>query len=381
MLTEIARPSLLEARRVVIKLGTRVLSDPHGGLALERLRKILRLAAELRSQQREVLLVTSGSVGLGAHALDIGLPIRGIGDRQACAAVGQSRLMSIYERELATHGLTVGQVLLTHGDFEDRDRYLNIRNTLLSLLRHGVLPIINENDAVSIAELQDRGSTEPVFGDNDRLSAVVASKLGADLLLLLTDVSGLYEQDPTRHPHARLLSRVEISSDSEFEATAPTSAFGRGGMQSKVEAARLASRAGCHAVIASGLDPEAVSRVLRGAEEGTWFLARSGLNARRRWIAWGSPAKGTLYLDAGAISAIRERGASLLAAGVTRLEGRFVRGDVVELRSLSHAPVGRGMVSCDTDAAASWIAGEPPAAAQNHHALVHRDHLVLEPSP
>lgn len=379
MSEETARPPIASAQRIVVKLGTRVLSHSDGGLAMERLTALVQTLAERRHTGSEVLLVSSGAVGLGAHALGLEPPIRSISDRQACAAVGQSRLMAIYDGALGSQGLQAGQVLLTHGDFEDRNRYLNVRNTLLSLLRHGVLPIINENDAVSIAELRDLEPSEAVFGDNDRLSALVASKLGADLLVLLTDVPGLFDRDPGLHADASLISTVSMDSP-DFEAGAPASNLGRGGMRSKVDAAQIAARAGCHAVIASGLEPDALARVLSGEACGSWFPAQSGLNARRRWIAWGSPVRGTLFIDPGAVRALRERGASLLAAGVQRIDGCFARGEVVELRSLDNLVIGRGMVSCDDDAASLWIQGQAPTAVRNHHALVHRDHLVLEPT-
>ena len=367
-----------DLRRVVIKLGTRVVSDASGGMATMRLSALAAPIAELVSRGVEVLLVSSGAVGLGAHTLDLALPIRSIADRQAAAAVGQTQMMATYSEEFGAHGLGVGQVLVATGDFDDRTRYLNIRNTLLRLLRHGVLPIINENDAVSIAELKDLDVHTPVFGDNDKLSAILASKLGADLLILLTDVSGLYDRNPMKHGDAHILHRVD-EDWSGFETSEHKPGMSRGGMKTKVDAARIAVRSGCHAVIASGLDPEALPAVLNGALEGTWFPAQEGLNARRRWIAWGTPARGNLVLDAGAVNALRERGASLLAAGVQSVTGTFERGAVVELTDTTGDVVGRGMISCDAEAARAWVAGNPPAAARNHHALVHRDHLVLEP--
>lgn len=372
------RPELPLSRRIVVKLGTRILSGDEGGIARTRLQTILAEVAELRRNGKEVLIVTSGAVGIGAHAIGLTPPVTRISERQACAAVGQSQLMTLYRQELAQLGFIAGQVLLTHDDFEDRARYLNVRNTLLSLLRHGVIPVINENDAVSIAEIQDQAGQHPVFGDNDRLSALLASKLGADLLVLLTDVAGVYDRDPSKHSDATLISQAPPTEDS-FDASEPTSGMGRGGMRSKVDAARIATRSGCHAVIASGFESRSLSQVCDGLELGTWFPALPGLSARRRWIAWGSPAKGSLTLDSGAVSALQNRGASLLAAGVTDVEGRFGRGDVVELLGQRGQVIGRGMVSCDADAAILWASGTAPDQAQNHHALVHRDHLVLEP--
>ena len=349
------RPSFSQAKRIVIKLGTRVLTDSNGELAVHRLHELMEQIAAWRSHGSEVLLVSSGAVGLGAKRLGMDTPIQGIANKQAAAAVGQSQLMALYAQGFQALGVEVGQVLLTHADFEDRTRYLNIRNTFLSLLRHGALPIINENDAVSIAELQDTGVAEPVFGDNDKLSAVVASKLSADLLILLTDVPGLYDKDPSKHPDATLLTCVE---DQHFEATKPNSSVGRGGMYTKVEAAQIAVRAGCHAIIASGIEKGELSGIYNGEVRGSWFPARTGMSARHRWIAWGSPAKGILRLDSGAILALQERGASLLARGVVTVEGQFGRGDVVELRSETDKVIGRGMISCNAEAAQAWVAGE-----------------------
>ncbi len=373
------RPLIANARRVVIKLGTRAVSDAAGGLDSERLAALVGVMAQLHDDGREVLLVSSGAVGLGAHQLGMALPVRSIVNRQAAAAVGQSQLMAMYADHFGAHGVDVGQVLVATGDFDDRARYLNIRNTLLRLLKHRVVPIINENDAVSIAELKMVDQHSPVFGDNDGLSAILASKLGADLLVLLTDVPGLFERDPNEHPDAQILHRVE-EDWSGFEMSAHKSELSRGGMQTKVEAAHIAVRSGCHAIIASGLDETALPRVLSGEDEGTWFVAQTGLSARRRWVAWGTPARGSLVLDDGAVRALRKGRASLLAAGVTSLAGNFERGAVVELKDLTGAVIGRGMISCGAAAARDWIAGRPPIDARNHDALVHRDHLVLEPT-
>ncbi len=326
----------------------------------------------------EVLLVSSGAVGLGQSVLKLERPTR-LAERQACAAVGQSRLMGEWDHLLGAHGILTGQVLLGEADFDDRLRYLNLRNTLMELLRRGVVPIINENDAVATEELAlTETGARTVFGDNDQLSALVATKLGADLLVLLTDVRGVYDKNPRTHADAQLLDRVNVSQLDEVQADGAASALSRGGMASKVAAARTAVRGGCHAVICSGLEAGALQRVLVGENEGTWFPAEAGLSARRRWIAFATAPRGTLHLDSGAVRALRERGASLLAAGVKRIDGDFHRGDVVELLAPDGVPVGRGMVSCDASSAKAWAEGHAPIGAQNHHALVHRDHLALD---
>ena len=366
---------------MVLKIGTRVIAGEDGRVRQTRLLTVVEAAAELRDGHREVLIVSSGAVGLGTDALGLGPAPAELEDRQACAAVGQTRLMGLYEQGFSRLGLTCGQVLLTQGDFDDRMRYLKLRGTLLTLLRHGVIPVINENDAVSTEELAyEEGEASPVFGDNDRLSALVATKLGADLLVLLTDVDGVYDRDPRAEAETapQLLKTVEVPGEEMNAAGAAASAVGRGGMRSKVDAAHLVARAGCQAVIASGIDPGALASVLAGEETGTWFPARGDLPAKRRWIAFAAKSRGTLEIDDGAVVALTERGASLLAAGVRRIEGDFRPGDVIELRDPSGVLVGRGMVYCDAASARSWCGGRPPEGIRNHHALVHRDHMVLE---
>ena len=370
------RQVIANARRVIIKLGTRAVSNEVGGLDVERLGVIVAGLADLHRRGVEVLLVSSGAVGLGAHQLEMALPVRSLVNRQAAAAVGQSELMSMYSERFAEKGIKVAQVLVATGDFDNRSRYLNIRNTLLRLLRHRVVPIINENDAVSVAELKFFDTASPVFGDNDRLSAIVASKMDADLLVLLTDVRGLFDKDPTEHPDAKILHQID-EDWSGFDTGLHKSEISRGGMKTKVEAAQIAVRSGCHAVIASGLDVSVLPRVLAGEQEGTWCVAQDGLTAHRRWVAWGTPARGALRLDEGAVQALKGGRVSLLAAGVIEVLGDFERGDVVELKNSNGDVIGRGMISCDVSDAKAWVAGKAPIDARNHDALIHREHLVL----
>ena len=376
---EPARPAVAAARRIVLKIGTRVLTRDDGRVALARLFAVVEAAAELRAQGREVLVVSSGAVGMGKDVLGLDRMPAELEERQACAAVGQTRLMGLYEEGFSRLGHLCGQVLLTQADFDHRVRYLNLRSTLMTLLRRGVIPVINENDAVSTEELAfEEGEAQPVFGDNDRLSALVASKLGADLLVLLTDVEGVFDRDPHRHGDARLLRRIETTGMDLEEIGGPGSKVARGGMRSKVEAAHLVARAGSQAVIASGVRSGALAAVLAGEDVGTWFPARGELAAKRRWIAFAAKPRGALELDAGAVEALRRRGASLLAAGVRRVEGEFRPGDVVELVGPGGESVGRGIAYCDAESARRWCGGTPPAGIRNHHALVHRDHMVLE---
>jgi glutamate 5-kinase len=370
------------ARRIVVKLRTRTVTHADGRLALARLFAIAEGVADAHRRGLEVLVVSSGAVGLGVQRLGLAETPRQLPERQACAAVGQSRLMSLWEEGLSRLGVVAAQVLLTQGDFDDRLRFLNLRGTLQSLLRHRVVPVINENDAVATEELAFlEGVNRPVFGDNDRLSALVASKVEADLLVLLTDVGGVYDRDPRVSPDAQLLERLEDPEPLLAQLGGPGSAASRGGMRSKVEAAAIASRAGCDAVIASGEEPNVLARILAGAAIGTFVPARGELGAHRRWIGWASAPRGVLHLDAGAVLALRERGASLLAAGVVALEGAWEAGHVVELRGPAGEVVGRGLVQADSETARAWCSGERPNGVRNHDALVHRDHLVLGPQP
>jgi glutamate 5-kinase len=317
--------------------------------------------AACRQAGREVVLVTSGAVGAGMGALGYARRPRTLAELQACAAVGQSRLMATYERLFARHSQAVAQVLLTHDDLQDHDRHLNARNTLLALLERGVVPIVNENDAVSITELK--------FGDNDRLSALVACLLPADLLVILTTVDGLIEHYGT--PDARVISTVErVDAALESLAGGTTSATAVGGMSSKLQAAKIVMRAGLPLAIASGRKPGVLQRVLAGAAEGTWFVPQAGkLRGRKRWIAFFHHPKGTLVVDDGAKRALREKGRSLLPPGIVSCEGCFSPGDVVRICDQDGTEFARGLTDYDS---AAVMKKERPRTE-----VVHRDNLVV----
>lgn len=377
-MTQPPRANIEQASRIVVKVGTGVLTDPTAGLCTSRLSRIVQSLASAHADGKEIILVSSGAVGLGRAQLGIDAHVGNLATRQACAAIGQGQLLARYSDAFAEHGIGVGQVLLTRSDFDDRLRYLHLRSTLTTLLRHRVIPIINENDAVSTEELAfDETAEVPVFGDNDGLSTLVATKLSADVLVLLTDVAGVYRRNPVDHPSDEPLSEWTESSPADIEIATSNSALGRGGMGSKIRAAQAAARSGCAVVIASGIDPEALQQVLRGGQEGTYFAPAGGLDARDRWIACGAPVRGTLHLDVGAIAALRNRGASLLAAGVDAVSGAFQAGDVVLLVDADGTEVGRGIVHCDAATARAWSEGQRPSGIRNHDALVHRDHLVV----
>lgn len=375
----IRRPQVEAAQRVVVKLGTRVLLDDDGHLVPERLAETIRAAAHLRERGRQVILVSSGAVGLGREVLGFEEIPSNIADRHACAAVGQSLLVGRFQQGLRDAGLTCGQVLLTEEDFDHRRRYLDLRATLERLLASGVIPILNENDAVSHGTMP-RMSGRSVFSDNDRLAALVAAKCDADLLVLLTDVLGVYDRNPKKNVDAQLLEQIDDPSRQlDGIDDDPGSTVSRGGMGSKVQAARIAARGGCHVVIASGRMSGSLRRVLEGRTEGTWFPALGSLPARRRWIAYAAATRGVLHLDRGAVKALRDGRASLLPVGVDDVEGNFDRGDVVELRGPDGELIGRGLMSWDADQTRRWCSGEAPAGqSRRPNCLLRRTHVVLE---
>lgn len=369
-----ARPSVAEARRVVIKIGTRVITDDDGFLASSRLSALVATAAAARQAGREVILVSSGALGLGIRVLGFdGAPKRRE-QRRACAAVGQAQLMSLYEHRFGLHGLTCGQVLVGQGEFHDRDRHLQLRRTLEALLSRGVVPILNENDAVGGEVVESiTGEPRPIFGENDRLAALIAGTLEAQLLVLLTDVPGVYDKHPGQHPDATLLSVIVEAPQVDFGAAGSTSS--RGGMRSKVDAAFVAATGGCQAVIASGRNGGTLSHLLAGEEVGSWFPARGTLAARDRWIAFSTACRGTLQLDQGAVDALRGGTASLLTAGVVNAVGDFKAGDVVELRGPNGRVVGRGQIKYPAPEVRRWVYGHPQEAGPKP--LIRRNFIVL----
>lgn len=347
--------------RLVVKVGTGVLTDARKQPDLAQMEQLAAQLAELQKQGKQVVLVTSGAVGAGMGVLGHQRRPADLAELQACAAVGQSRLMATYEKLFAAHNVAVAQVLLTHADLEHHERHLNARNTLVTLLRHGVVPIINENDAVSFTELK--------FGDNDTLSALVACLLPTDLLVILTTADGLVEN--FGRPNARVVPTVErIDTATEKMAGGTTSATAVGGMASKIQAAKIVVRSGIPLVIASGKKKGTLLRVLGGQMEGTYFAPRATrLRGRQRWIAFFHNPKGALYVDDGARKALRENGKSLLPPGIRRAEGEFASGDVVRICDLNGTEFARGIASFDS----TRIAG----GALRRVEVVHRDNMVV----
>jgi glutamate 5-kinase len=368
--------ALTSARRVVVKVGSGLITAPGEGPDAARIASLADDIAAAVAEGREMALVSSGAIVTGMARLKMAARPRSIPEKQAAAAVGQSALMWHYEQAFSRHGLRVGQVLLTGQDISDRSRYLNARNTLLTLLAFGVLPIINENDTVAIDEIK--------VGDNDNLAALVAHLIEADLLVLLTDVDGLYQGDPRRDPRARRLATVEAVTEDIYRLVyddAPRVSVG--GMTTKLQAAQKASASGIGMVIASGRQPDTLRRLLRGEDVGTWFQPREDrLAARKRWIAFAVPPQGRLTVDAGAKKALTERGKSLLPSGLVDVEGDFSAGAVVTLAERGGAEFARGLANYDAEEIRR-IRGvktgdiEQVLGYKGFDEVIHRDNLVV----
>ena len=313
-------------RRLVVKLGTNLLTAGTDRLDLEVMAALVGQIARLHQQGHEVLIVSSGAIAAGRQKLGLDKERRDIPFKQVMAAVGQNALMHSYEQLFGWHGITVAQTLLTKPDLSDRLGYLNARNTLLALLELGVVPIVNENDVVAVDELE--GAT---FGDNDNLSAMVTNLIDADLLVLLGDVAGLYTADPLKDKSAELIPRVE-KIDARIERLAGRSGRGRGGMATKIQAARLATASGATVIIADGREHDILPRLMAGEAMGTLFPAvTSKMESRKRWMLTGLGARGRLVVDDGAVVALKEHNRSLLSAGIREVEGDFERGDTVNI--------------------------------------------------
>lgn len=323
-------------RRLVVKLGTNVLTAGTDHLHRPRLVELVRQIAQARASGVEVVLVSSGAVAAGRERLQFPPRRRDMPFKQLLAAVGQSRLMHLYEQIFDLYSIPVAQALLTREDLRDRRRYLNARNTLLACLLHGVLPIINENDAVAVDAIR--------FGDNDTLSALVANLVDADLLLILTDIAGLYSSDPRRDPAAQLIPEVRAITDEIYALAGAAADRGTGGMRTKIQAADLATRSGTAVVIASGAEREVISRVLAGEALGTRFPAIvSHLEGRKRWILAETVRHSRVVADDGAARALIEGGKSLLPAGIVSVVGDFERGQTIRIYTIAGQEIARGL--------------------------------------
>jgi glutamate 5-kinase len=368
-------PVLGDFRRIVVKVGSSLLVDAAAGrVKTEWLESLAQDIAALHRDKRDLLVVSSGAIALGRSVLRLPPGLLRLEDSQAAAAVGQIALARIWAEVLSRHGITAGQVLVTLQDTEERRRYLNARSTIERLLEWRAVPVINENDTVATNEIR--------YGDNDRLAARVATMASADLLVLLSDVDGLYDAPPGENAHAKLIPLVsQITPEIEAMAGAAGSELSRGGMQTKIEAGKIATRAGTHMVIASGRVAHALDAIARGAPC-TWFLTPANpVTARKKWIAGSLEPKGILTIDTGAVAALR-RGKSLLPAGVIRIDGPLARGDAVIIRGPDGDEIGRGLVAYDADDA-ERIKGRSSAdillilGFEGRTEMIHRDHLVV----
>lgn len=360
------------ARRIVIKIGTHSVAGPGGRLQTERLRDLCSQIAGLRQSGFEVIVISSGAIGMGAGRLGLAHRPTDLAGLQACAAVGQSRLMESWQAALDEHGLTAAQILLTREDVRGRKRHLAIRKTLEQLLAWGIVPVVNENDTVSADEIK--------FGDNDVLSALVASLMKADLLIILSTIAGLMEAQGS----GPLVPVVEeITEQIRAMAGGSRSEHATGGMVTKIEAASLATQSGCGVFIGSAGEPGILRKVHEGSAQGTFFMPKAlSLAARKRWIAFFEKPAGSLHLDAGATQAVRERHSSLLAKGLVECRGSFSEGAVVTLHAPDERMVGRGIVTYDAATLRTLIGQDSRQIKEalphrSRFEVVHRDSLVL----
>jgi glutamate 5-kinase len=370
-----SRKALSQTRRLVVKIGSALLTRDGQGLNHEGIQDWAAQMAQLRAQKLDVVLVTSGAVAAGMQRLGRSTRPRALHELQAMAAVGQMGLVQVYESAFQRHGLHTAQVLLTHDDLADRNRYLNSRSTLRTLLDLGVIPVVNENDTVATEEIR--------FGDNDTLAALVANLVEADLLLILTDQSGLYDCDPRQHPDAKLVSEGEAGDKRLLEMAGGSGALGRGGMRTKLLAAEKAARSGAATVIVSGREENVLARVLAGEVLGTCLRPTQGrVAARKQWLAGHARVPGTLRLDAGAVRVIRESGKSLLPIGVKAVEGSFTRGEIVSCLDPDGREVARGLVNYNAEDTARIIGQasdkiESILGYVDEPELIHRDNMVV----
>lgn len=371
-----SRSKFIHVKRVVIKIGSSLLTKGGQGLDKQSIEAWVSQMADLRRRSIDVVLVSSGSVAEGMSRLGLKIRPKTLHELQAAASVGQMGLVRVFDDNFQQHGLHAAQVLLTHDDLSDRQRYLNARSTLLTLLKLGVVPVINENDTVATEEIR--------FGDNDTLAALVANLIEAELLIILTDQKGLFTGDPGLYPDAQLISEISVNDESlDKMAGDSRSGLGKGGMSTKVRAARLASRSGAATIVAAGAHDNIITEVIAGTELGTHFLPDiEPLLARKRWLAGQLQVKGKLTLDAGAVRMLTSNGKSLLAVGVKSVSGHFERGELVSCFDESGLEIARGLINYGK-ADALLIAGKSSSEFEtilgyfDDSEMIHRDNMVL----
>ena len=374
---EVSREALQKAKRIVIKVGTSTITYANGKRNFSQIDRLAREISDLQNQGKEMILVTSGAVAVGVDRMGLPGKPKTIPGKQAAAAVGQGVLMHTYEKFFADYGQIVAQVLITKTEAIDRHRYTNTRNTFMELMRQRVIPIVNENDVVALDELK--------IGDNDNMSALVAGIVDADLVIILSDVDGLYTANPQTHPDAVVVPEVvEITPEIEASAGGVGSARGTGGMATKIQAAKAATSSGIHLVIASGTEKNAITRVLQGEELGTLFVSRENrLQFRKRWLAFGAKIAGSIVVDDGCAKAIRKAGGcSILPAGVFAVQGEFLPGSTVSVIDKDAHELARGLVhysSAELEQIKGCNSGEIAniLGHKNFDEVIHRDDLVI----
>ena len=371
------REALKKAKRIVVKVGTSTITYANGKRNFSQIDRLARELSDLQNQGKEMILVSSGAVAVGVDRLGLPAKPATIPGKQACAAVGQGVLMHTYEKLFADYGQIVAQVLITRTEAIDRHRYANCRNTFMTLLQQGVIPIVNENDVVALDELK--------IGDNDNMSALVAGIVDADLVIILSDIDGLYTANPATHPEATLVHTVqEITPEVEASAGGVGSSRGTGGMATKIQAAKAATNSGIQLVIASGTEKNAIPRILQGEEIGTLFVSRENrLQFRKRWLAFGAKIQGSIVVDDGCAKAIRKAGGcSILPAGIYQVVGDFQSGSTVSVIDKEGHELARGLVHY-TAAELEKIKGcksadiEGILGHKNFDEVIHRDDLVI----
>ena len=379
------RNEFINVKRIVIKLGTNVLRDDEGYVSLPRVYTFIEDIAHLVHDGKEVIVITSGAVGLGKKRLGLE-DTQGTALKQACAAIGQSKLMSIYENGFDTYGLTAAQILLTEDDFSVRERYLSLRTTFNKLLELGTIPVINQNDTVSTLEIAPRYFKEDMqvcFSDNDKLSALVASELDADLLIILSDIDGLYDSNPKLNPDAKLIKSVEEVNDDILALAGGVSEGGRGGMATKLQAARMVTRFGGKVLIANGKVPYVIKKIFEGEDLGTMFFPTDeNLSDKKRWIGYATNIIGKIVVNDGAKRALIEELKSLLPIGVVEVINSFNKGDVISILDENHNEFARGIVNYDSDSCKKLVGSHSDnildiLGFKNYDAIITRDNITV----
>lgn len=377
------RQQIAESNKIVIKFGTNILTNEEGEVSLPRVYSFIEDVSKLKKSGKEVILVTSGAVGLGKKKLGVD-STDAVAMKQACAAIGQSKLMSIYESAFDQYNIVVAQILLTEDDFSQRKKYLSLRTTLNKLLELNVIPIINQNDTVSTIELDEiYENTQVCFSDNDKLSALVASELDADLLVILSDIDGLFDSNPKTNSEAKIIPIVQKITPEIMAYGEDASLGGRGGMKTKLEAARLVTRSGGTVVIANGKIPSVLKRVFEQEEIGTiFFPSNEALSGKKRWIGYATNILGKIIVNYGAKKAILEKESSLLPVGLVNVINEFKKGEVVSILDENEREIARGIVNYSSEDCKKITGAQSEEIVKilghkNYDAIITRDNITI----